>query len=440
MASEFQPDFTTVTIYGYFVGPNFVRGLAEQDNEYTVLSDTQATLTFQGGFDSSITYVQLLFGTGFSYDEDTGRYSGRVDTYFAYELDAPENAWSFSNLNVSLDTLNSNASDPDVTFPDLLVIPLRYKYLGGEYDDVYITGSFDDIARGHAGDDTFEGLTGNDKLYGGKGADWLLGAEGNDELYGGNGHDLIEGAADNDYAKGGKGHDVVNGGAGDDILFGNQGNDTLVGGRGNDIVRGGSGTDLVDGNGGTDELYGGAGKDVMYGGKGDDTMRGNAGNDKLYGEDGSDFMYGGRGNDLLDGADGTNQMFGQKGNDRLLGGDGTDYLNGGAGNDLLMSGIDPDFLNGGRGNDTLSGNGGLAGGDKTTDNFIFEAAFGQDTITDFEVGFDGIVFALGITEDDVTTTTQGNDVLLSVDFAGGQSVLLEGVAGSFDPGIDILYS
>ena len=112
---------------------------------------------------------------------------------------------------------------------------------------------------------------------------------------------------------------------------------------------------------------------------------------------------------------------------------------GGLGNDLLKSGIDPDFLNGGKGDDMLTGNGGVAGGDKTTDNFIFEGSFGNDTITDFEVGFDGIIFAAGIEEADVTMTTQGGDVLLTVAHNGTQTLLLEGVAGSFDPSIDILY-
>jgi hypothetical protein len=95
----------------------------------------------------------------------------------------------------------------------------------------------------------------------------------------------------------------------------------------------------------------------------------------------------------------------------------------------------PDFLNGGRGNDTLSGNGGT--GDFTSDSFIFEGTFGNDVIIDFEIGFDGIIFAVGIDENDITTTEAGDDVLISVDIGKGQSVLVENVAGQFISDIDI---
>jgi hypothetical protein len=75
--------------------------------------------------------------------------------------------------------------------------------------------------------------------------------------------------------------------------------------------------------------------------------------------------------------------------------------------------------------------------DDADDTFIFEAAFGADVITDFEIGFDGIVLAAGITAGDVTTRVTGDDVVVEVDFLGPQTITVLGAADLFDPGIDI---
>jgi hypothetical protein len=88
--------------------------------------------------------------------------------------------------------------------------------------------------------------------------------------------------------------------------------------------------------------------------------------------------------------------------------------------------------------DLLSGNTTSAGfADDAVDTFIFEAAFGTDVITDFEIGLDGIVLAAGITADDVTTRVAGDDVVVEVDFLGPQTITVLGAADLFDPGIDI---
>ena len=47
------------------------------------------------------------------------------------------------------------------------------------------------------------------------------------------------------------------------------------------------------------------------------------------------------------------------------------------------------------------------------------------------------MLAAGITEDDVTTSVSGNDVVVSVDFLGGQSILVKNVADLFNAQIDI---
>src|SRR5215207_10088425 len=93
---DFSP--VTVKISNHFEGPNFVKGLAEQSGTYSVLSDQRAILEFDGGFNSDVTYVQVLFGENFGIDEN-GRYTGTVESYRAFEKDDPRNHWTFENLN-----------------------------------------------------------------------------------------------------------------------------------------------------------------------------------------------------------------------------------------------------------------------------------------------------------------------------------------------------
>lgn len=74
------------------------------------------------------------------------------------------------------------------------------------------------------------------------------------------------------------------------------------------------------------------------------------------------------------------------------------------------------------------------------DSFIFVGPFGSDTIRDFEIGFDGIVLGGGIGEDDVTVAIEGDDVIITVELAGTQTVLVEGAADLFNAAIDIDYA
>jgi Ca2+-binding RTX toxin-like protein len=418
MANGLDLQRVTVRISNHFEGPNFVNGLAKQGASYTVVSDTLARLEFAGGFDSSVTYVQRVHGTGFGIDA-SGRYTGFVTSYTAHEKGQPQNGWSFENLDTSLDRLNTLAADPEVSFQDLLLIPLEYQFVGAEFDDVYIAGSFDDIARGFAGDDEFNGLSGDDRLFGGSGADLVTGGDGDDDLSGG------EGA---DRAFGGDGNDGIVGGGGADLMRGGEGSDTIRAGDGDDRVFGGSGSDTVHGD---------AGSDRIAGGDGADTLQGGADADRLFGGAGGDTIAGGAGADRLHGGDGTNFLFGRSGGDVLRGGEGTDQLFGGSGNDRLTALAGADFVIGGVGDDRLSANAAGGAGDIAVDTFIFEAAFGDDVVTDFEVGFDGLLLAAGITAGDVTTEVVGDDVLVRVEVFGTQTILVEDVAGRFDPAIDI---
>ena len=420
MARDLDFQRVTITISNHFEGPNFVNGLAKQDASYTVVSDTRARLEFAGGFDSDVTYVQIVSGTGFGIDAN-GRYTGVVESYVAFEKGNRANGWSFENLDTSLDRLNTLASDPGVSFEDLLLIPLEYEFVGAQFDDVFICGSFDDVARGFAGERRLQRPERRRPAV----------------------RQRRVGPADRrrrrrpaarwgggDALAGGDGDDRGLGGRGGDALVGNAGNDGLLGGAGGDRVRGGAGSDRLRGGGGDDRLRGGDGGDVLSGGAGDDA---------LLGQGGGDSLEGGGGDDRLDGGAGTNFLFGQSGDDALFGAAGSDELFGGAGADRLAARAGADFLIGGAGDDRLSGNAAGGTGDRAVDTFIFEDAFGDDVVTDFEVGFDGLVLAAGITAGDVTTEVVGDDVLVRVDLLGEQTILVEGVAGRFDPAIDILF-
>ena len=75
----------TVTIENHWFGPNFVNGLALNTAEYKIKSDTKAVLTFKGGFDAGVTFKQTLTGTGFGVDPVTGRMTGIVTSWTAFE-------------------------------------------------------------------------------------------------------------------------------------------------------------------------------------------------------------------------------------------------------------------------------------------------------------------------------------------------------------------
>ena len=137
------------------------------------------------------------------------------------------------------------------------------------------------------------------------------------------------------------------------------------------------------------------------------------------------FGNGGMNTDLLSGGKGADTLDGGGGNDNLRGNDGGDTLFGGAGTDSLDGGNGFDILDGGAGKDTLTG-GALA------DTFVFStAAWGQDTITDFE---DGVEFmdmtATGVTQGQLNVSASGGDAV--VDFGTADMITLTGMAGLID--------
>ncbi|KQT87923.1 sialate O-acetylesterase [Aurantimonas sp. Leaf443] len=140
-----------------------------------------------------------------------------------------------------------------------------------------------------------------------------------------------------------------------------------------------------------------------------------------------DILAGGSGNDVLTGFQGNDVLLGGAGDDILHGGDNIDIVFGGSGDDLLYGGKNADSLIGGAGNDTIHAGGGIneMTGGTGADRFVIEAfdINARDTIFDFEIGVDRLVFS-GVTMTGKADTAGG--ALLSL--SNGAQVLLAHVA------------
>ncbi len=264
-------------------------------------------------------------------------------------------------------------------------------------DDNVAGGDDGELLDAGAGDDTVFGQGGDDILEGGGGIDVLAGGDENDSIYGGVGNDRGWGQGGDDLLRGGDGDDWLAGNRGNDYVFGDAGEDTLRGQPGDDDLRGGDDADLA---------FGGADSDTIQGEDGDDTLNGNSGFDVIAGGDGNDLLRGQGGRDLIDGGAGDDSLLGMFGFDTLIGDWGNDTLVGGPANDMLTGGSEADV-------------------------FVFAAGHGDDTITDFDVGFDllslaGLTFAdLSIVDTPdgarLTITAEGDASSLSILLAGLES-------------------
>ncbi len=219
---------------------------------------------------------------------------------------------------------------------------------------------------------------------------------------------------------------IINGTSGNDTINGTQTvsgqslasdeNDTINGLAGNDSLSGLGGNDTISGGTGNDAINGGEGNDSIYGGAGVDNINGGVGNDTIYitgSEAISDIMLGGTGEDAisvvgkskvsLEGFSASNSIESWIGNNTAVVGTkanntldfsgltsktGIAYIDGGAGNDKITGSLQADDIRGGDGNDTLNGGGGndLLTGGKGADTFVFNGAFGKDTISGFGAG------------------------------------------------------
>ncbi|WP_169715811.1 calcium-binding protein [Pseudomonas indica] len=252
-------------------------------------------------------------------------------------------------------------------------------------------------------------------------------------------NDHVQGGEGSDTVRAGAGDDLLEGGAGDDVLWGDAGADTLVGGAGDDYLRGGDGNDLYRfgrgfGQDTLDNYDPSAGRRDMIeftdGLLPEDLQVSRSGNDLwltlketgdrltvlgYFANDGSGMSAVGairfaNGTEwdiqqvkamVLAGTSGADSLVGYATGDVLSGGEGSDRIWGKAGADTLDGGSGDDYLSGGTGNDV----------------YRFGRGYGQDTIEsedDTTDKTDVLVFADGISPDDVIVSRSSDHVVLSI--------------------------
>jgi Ca2+-binding RTX toxin-like protein len=160
---------------------------------------------------------------------------------------------------------------------------------------------------------------------------------------------------------------------------------------------------------------------------GDDTVFGWITNHLIFGNDGEDLLVGGySGNDSLFGGKGKDDLWGGEGNDCLAGGQDADWIHAEAGDDILLGGRGNDILYSGNGNDTLVGgfgrdwlsNDGSLPKNSGSNLYVLQLESGvtdinkADVIASFQVGFDRIGLAGGLTANDLVLDNLTNAVLL----------------------------
>ena len=290
-----------------------------------------------------------------------------------------------------------------------------------------VTDDGDQIV-GNAGPDVIFAGKGNDIIKGGGGADYIDGGAGHDgvtyedsnvgvdvNLVTGKGHG---GTAEGDTLfniedlYGSKFDDKLVGDSHDNTLTGGEGNDTLKGGGGADVLNGGAGNDVLEIDGTDDHAHGGDGIDTLVvnstqglrinlnSGFVDPNPWGNMGShygNAEYGWGPGNFPHvqgdtpnvtdvenviGSNYDDAIYGTQGANSLSGGNGNDLVSGLDGDDIVSGGNGDDHLYGGTGADTLSGGAGSDTFFFT-------SVNESMVVNGK-PQDTITDFEHGFDHI--------------------------------------------------
>lgn len=232
------------------------------------------------------------------------------------------------------------------------------------------------------------------------------------------------------------------------------GSDTINAGEGNDTINAGNGNNIIKGSKGNDSLNAGSGDDTYIWNLGDgyDTIYDSNGNDKIvFGTEitPEDLTFTQNGNNLvitmkgdssqgieiinyynshpleeLHFADGTVKLLPQMDitlvqgnhNETINGTDSNETIYGNGGNDTINGNYGNDILIGGTGNDTLNG-----GGDN--DTYVYNLGDGLDTITD-DAGSNKIIFGEGITQNNLTFTQMGNNLLIYLNGDKNQGIMI----------------
>jgi Ca2+-binding RTX toxin-like protein len=328
------------------------------------------------------------------------------------------------------------------------------------------TGGGADVVTGSANNDVIFMDNATASVNAGAGFDYVV-----YNLFDGSGANFNLAAMSAEGAVGREGNDVLDASGVTTsfvTLYGYGGADTLRGGTGNDYiymdaadlaggaVQAGAGYDYLINQGGTalsitlvnhgaEGFFGSSAAETIsaaglttfatiFSGGGADTITGSAQGDSIYITNAVASVNAGAGYDylvyeLFDGS-GANFNLTAMNAEGAIGRDGNDVFNasgnttfatlyGYGGNDTMTGGSGNDAFYGGAGNDTMTGNAG-------NDSYVLETGWGSDTITDFTVGADLILFrAAGLTSfAQLAVTQSGADTLVSF---SGQQVRLQNV-------------
>ncbi|NVJ97967.1 MAG: hypothetical protein HWE25_07440 [Alphaproteobacteria bacterium] len=353
---------------------------------------------------------------------------------------------------------------------------------GGDGDDLVLASTYEGRYEGGDGTDTlsFELLDSglvltiysNGKIYGTdlradhfeviKGTshgDEIYGSQAGVQIYGGCGDDTLGSTSYNSGAGIGS---LYSGDEGNDVISGRGISDTLLGGNGDDTITNVDGSvtapDFIDGGAGDDVITFTSKNTFVSGGTGDDYLSGEA--------TGARYSFGaGWGNDTIEDFDQGEERLNFVGSginfaDLTIVSQGDDALiSDGSGNSILLVGIDAtalaesdfifstvltgtsgaDLIEGTYLDETLSGNGGadtitggegddLLSGGSEGDTYAFAEGWGDDTISDFEVGSDRIdISSTDIGYNELSITQEGDNTVISF---GSNSITLLNVAAT----------
>ena len=379
-----------------------------------------------------------------------------------------------SGANMSV--IDHFTSVDGTVYDDTLIGNAYGNTLWGEIGNDVIAGNGgDDLLSGGDGNDTLDGGNGNDTMYGGGGDDtYSVDAVGDivsEQLTPGiddGGTDLV--LASISYTLGdfienltltgsaninGTGNalaNVVTGNTGNNVLDGGVGADTMMGGLGNDSYVVDNAGDIVTeaASAGSDTVLvaftwalGANIENLTLTGGADANGTGNALDNVLTGNSGTNVLTGGLGNDTYVVQNTTDVVteLSNQGTDTVL--SSVTYTLGKYLETLVLTGTSTISAGGNSTNNTLIGNDaanrldGKGGDDLLTgglgaDTFTFTAASGHDTVSDFSVAQNDKInvnaYTLGVAYSHGVTIGQDGSGNAVIDFGGGNSVTILGVA------------
>ena len=185
----------------------------------------------------------------------------------------PVDAFNIKNMNVDFNDLLTTVKDHGPEAGLALIL---------EGDDTIKGSAEADVLKGYFGNDTIRGGGGKDQLFGNEGNDILDGGNGKDFLDGGSGRDTADYSQKDKAISvkldGGHTANVSVGSHVEDTLqhiediFGGKGADKIIGDGKDNAFYGHAGDDTLNGKGGADWLAGGNGNDILTGGTGADVF------------------------------------------------------------------------------------------------------------------------------------------------------------------------